>query len=146
MIVSYDLGEITDTIIQHLDRSIADVDVVSFPGDPSELARPQSRRTIFVGLSDISAPEPKQGVVTSRIQTLDTISFELVLNWVDRRSLRAAVGAIQTIRNILTGFQPIDNWDRYLYMRRAGFMDFNRGTWVYSIRFEMQIPYSKQLE
>jgi len=144
--VSYDLNEITQSIIQRLNLKLSDVDVVDFPGDPKELVSPRSRRTIFVGLADITAQPPKQQVVTTRIQSLDTVSFELVFNWVDRRSHAGAIGAITTVRNILTGYQPIEGWDRYLYMVKAGFMDFDRGTWVYSMRLELQIPYSKEVE
>jgi Gp37 protein len=144
--ITYDLSEITDRITDYLAAQTTDLDVVSFPGDPSELTKPRSRRTIFVGLADVVPSPPKQQVATTRIQSLDTVSFELVLNWVDRRSLKGAVKGIQTVRDVLTGFHPIEGWERYLYMTRAGFVDFDRGTWVYSMRFELQIPYSKTIQ
>jgi hypothetical protein len=135
-------------IVAKLAAALPAIVVTAFPADPSEWLKPIQKDTIFVGWQGESLESPATGnmIQTPRnINQSRTLRFELVFQFRDLRTHERLYPVIEEVRDLLTGFRPIDfPHARFLYESRAGFMDFNRALWLYSMSFELSYPYSRK--
>lgn len=135
-----------DAIIAELTAKFPQIKIEAFPADPGEWLKPVTRDMIFVGWRGESLETPAQLNLTPRtINQGRKLTFELVFQFRDLRSHRRLYPIIDEVRDALAGFRPIESpHARFLYETRAGFMDFSRALWLYSMSFELNLPYSRQ--
>jgi Gp37 protein len=135
-------------IVAKLAAALPAIVVTAFPADPNEWLKPIQKDTIFVGWRGESLERPAVGTLNTvprNINQSRTLTFELVFQFRDLRTHTRLYPVLEEVRDLLTGFRPIESpHARFLYESRAGFMDFNRALWLYSMSFELVLPYSRK--
>lgn len=138
--------EIEQAVVAQLTSEITGVQILAFPSQPADLGRVVALDTLYVGISDCSysAPTGNSARGGNRNQQR-TYRIEVVLRMSDSRSHQRVYPVLDEVIDALAQFEPLpeQSLGYSLLPVRAGFMDFSRGLWLYSVTFDYLCPYSR---
>jgi hypothetical protein len=139
------LAEIEEAIINRLQTLQDDgVRVIGFPDNANELGKPMGVGQVLVGFKKESLSSATGNVLTAPIVQTHTLKFEISLQLKNLRSHSGAYPIMDRIRQLLTGFKPIELL-KPMYQSEGGFIDIKEGIWYYSMIFDLQTYYTKKL-
>ncbi len=136
------LTEMENAIVNELTAAIQGWKVEAL-ANTQDLERPTQARQIFVVFRRESLETPTVISTYVPISQARTIEFDVMLRSVDLRSHQGVYGAIDQVRESLTGFVPIPH-AKGMYEISAQFISAAEGIWLYGMSFGCRIPYQKR--
>lgn len=135
------LLEIESAIATRLEAPLQQLGVrVRVTPDNGNGDRVATRGILVIGYTGSSFSSVNQKTINNQQRTLE---YELSLSYKDLQTHKDNYEIIQTILELLTGFQPIDCDDFYgaLYPARDGFVSNSEGFWRYSVTFALVVDH-----
>lgn len=136
------LTEMENAIVNQLSSTIKDWKVEAL-ANPQDLERPVQTRQIFVVFRRESLESPSIVSPHAPISQARTIEFDVMLRSVDLRSHQGVYGAIDQVREQLTGFIPTPH-AKGMYELSAQFVSSAEGIWLYGMSFGCKVAYQKR--
>jgi len=122
---------IENEIISKLQSNITDLKIEGFPEKPEEYQLLHPKGAILVSYTGSVFSEPDGFIDVAQV---DTMEFALLLLIRGLRDKNGAYNYIDSIKNILTGFQPTGC--KKMYPTDIGFLKEENSVWYYTIGFK----------
>lgn len=135
------LREIEEAIAIKLESPLQQLGVrVRVTPDNGNGDRVNTRGILVIGYTGSSFSSVNQKTINNQQRILE---YELSLSYKDLQTHKDNYEIIQTILDLLTGFQPIDCDSFYgaLYPTRDGFVNNSEGFWRYSMTFALVVDH-----